>query len=420
MSMHCAREHPGSMRLEPLPSQCLVDRELVVRVLGARPGERVEISLRNAGANGSFFAASATFIADRDGTVDLTAHAPVDGSYRNVHPMGLFWSRVQHAGPPPADVPEDPLTAILTVSAAGRQVVQTIRRVYREDVTSRIIQEDGLVGRFITPTNAGPRPAVLVVGGSGGGLGWSAQVAALLACHGFSTLALSYFGGEGQPSELKHIPLEYFGGAIDWLGKQAEVQNGQIGMLGCSRGGELALLVGAHYPGVRAVVAYVPSVIVGSGYPDGQSPAWTWRDREVPFARDNSGTNAITTHSFYSQLLQRGSVGDLCIEVERIAGPVMLISGRADGVWPSAELADLAVKRMRSAGFPHQLEHLSYEDAGHDIAWPNAPTTMNRFQHPLTGEELDAGGTAEGTAYASRNSWPRMLEFLRSALGLCQ
>jgi dienelactone hydrolase len=405
------------MRLEPLPSQCLVDCELAVRVLGVRPGERVELSLRNLGANGSFFAASATFVADRDGTVDLTSHAPVEGSYRNVHPMGLFWSRVQHAGPPPANVPDDPLTAILTVSAAGRELAHTIRRVYREDVISRIVQEDGLVGRFCTSTHAAePRPTVLVVGGSVGGLTWSAQVAALLACHGFSSLALSYFGGEGQSSELKHIPLEYFGGAIDWLRKQAEVQSGQIGMLGCSRGGELALLVGAHYPAVRAVVAYVPSVIVGSGYPDGQSPAWTWQDREVPFARENSGTSALTTHSFYSQLLQRGSVGDLCIEVERIAGPVMLISGRADGVWPSAELADLAVKRMRSAGFPHQLEHLSYEDAGHDIAWPNAPTTMNRFQHPISGEELDAGGTAEGTAYASRDSWSRMLEFLRSAL----
>jgi hypothetical protein len=114
-------------------------------VLGARPGERVEISLRNAGANGSFFAASATLIADRDGKVDLTTHAPVDGAYRNVHPMGLFWSRLQHAGPPPADVPEDPLTAILTVSAAGQQIVHSIRRVYLEDVTSRIVQE-GLGG----------------------------------------------------------------------------------------------------------------------------------------------------------------------------------------------------------------------------------------------------------------------------------
>lgn len=405
------------MRLEPLPSQCLVDRELAIRLHGMQPGERIELSLRNAGTNNSFFTASATFVADQEGTVDLTAHAPVDGSYQNVHAMGLFWSRVQQSGSPAADVPQDPLTAVLTVSAVGRQqLTHTIRRVYLEGVTSRIVQEDGLVGRYSTPTEGGPRPAVLVVGGSSGALNWSAQAAALLASHGFSTLALAYFGTEGLPSELEHIPLEYFGRAIDWLRKQPQVQDGQIGMVGCSRGGELALLVGSRYPAVRAVVAYAPSAIAGSGYPNRQSPAWTWHGREVPFACSNPVTSAISTHSFYRELLQSGVADNLCIAVERIAGPVMLISGRADGIWPSAELADLAVQRLQSFGFSYRFEHLSYEDAGHDIGWPNAPTTVSRFQHPITGEELEPGGTAEGTYFASQDSWPRMREFLWSAL----
>lgn len=167
---------------------------------------------------------------------------------------------------------------ILTVSAASWQVAYAIRRVYLEGVASRIVQEDGLVGRFFTLASVVPRPAVPVGGGSGGGLAWSVQADALLACHRFSTLVLAYFDAESLPSELRHIPPEYFGEPIEWLRKQPEVGDGQAGMLGRSRGGELALLVGARYPVVG--VAYAPSVIVSSGYPDANLPPGLGRARK--------------------------------------------------------------------------------------------------------------------------------------------
>ena len=96
----------------------------------------------------------------------------------------------------------------------------------------------------------------------------------------------------------------------------------------------------------------------------------------------------------------------------------MLISGRADGICPSTELADLAVKRMRSAGLPHRRKHLSYEDAGHDIGWRNGPTTAARFQHRTTGKALDSGGSVRRAPRASRHSWPRMLDDRCAALGV--
>ena len=44
------------------------------------------------------------------------------------------------------------------------------------------------------------------------------------------------------------------------------------------------------------------------------------------------------------------------------------------------------------------------------------PTTETTFTHPVSGVKSDFGGTARGTAFASSDSWVRMLRFLAEAL----
>ena len=109
-------------------------------------------------------------------------------------------------------------------------------------------------------------------------------------------------------------------------------------------------------------------------------------------------------------------VAKVSIPVERIQGPVLMISGRDDCLWPSTELTEFAVQRFRQKDFPFHFEHLSYPSAGHSIAWPNAPATMLKSKHPVSGEDMDMGGTPEGTAHARQDSWPRVLAFLKNAL----
>jgi dienelactone hydrolase len=104
------------------------------------------------------------------------------------------------------------------------------------------------------------------------------------------------------------------------------------------------------------------------------------------------------------------------IAVEHINGPVLLITGQDDMLWPSTELTEFAVRRFRAKNFPHRVEHLSYPGTGHHIGWPNAVATMTRFAHPVSGEACDLGGSPEATAHARRDSWPRMLSFLRNSL----
>jgi dienelactone hydrolase len=420
------------MHFDPLPSECLVDQTLEIRVRYAHPGELVVLRLCSR-FNEEVLLSEATFRADTFGVIDLCRDAPTEGSYAGTDAMGLFWSR----SPVSAEIESsielpshDPLTSVLIAQSADgrRSASHVIRRVYAGPaVSSRKVTENGLVGKMFEPLSVGPCPALLVVGGSGGGLAWSQEMAALLASHGFAALALAYFAADGLPSTLDRIPLEYFGTALEWIAAQPGVAVGRIGVVGVSRGGELALLLGATFPRIRAVVGYVPSGILWPAYPASGYGAWTVEGHDIPFATTLTyeewdraladGRAREDSFDWYLLPLKDPEyVEKAAIPVERINGPVLMISGADDKLWPSKELTDFAVRRLREKKFPHRFEHLCYESAGHSIAWPNGPTTMLRSVNPVSGEKMDMGGTPEGNARARTDSWPRMLEFLRSAL----
>src|SRR4029079_1946220 len=129
------------------------------------------------------------------------------------------------------------------------------RRAVAADVRMTAVRSDGLVGVFYEPSGGGRHPAVLVLRGCRGGFPPPAGHAGGLASRGYAVLALAYFGVEGLPRALSHIPIEYFGTALRWRERQPSVDPKRIGVLGGSRGAELALLVGVAYPEIRTVVA---------------------------------------------------------------------------------------------------------------------------------------------------------------------
>jgi pimeloyl-ACP methyl ester carboxylesterase len=106
---------------------------------------------------------------------------------------------------------------------------------------------------FIPPESAGiaPFPAVVVLGGSGGG--FNLDKTAVLSRHGFATLALAYFGIPPLPAWLHRIPLDYFEAALVRVGAQPEIDARRVGVLGVSRGAEFALLLAANFPQVVAL-----------------------------------------------------------------------------------------------------------------------------------------------------------------------
>ena len=75
------------------------------------------------------------------------------------------------------------------------------------------------------------------------------------------------------------------------MAKRPEIASGHIGVLGVSRGGELALQLGSMYPQIKTVVAFVPAntrhpACCGGGGRFGfNSAAWTWKGMPLAYLR---------------------------------------------------------------------------------------------------------------------------------------
>jgi len=377
-----------------------------IQVEGLAPGQTVTLRATlqdDMDQKGESYAA---FLADTNGRVDVTTQAPISGTYQIPDPMGLFWSMVpRNPGDPypffVANSDTDPIQVTLTAEINGEQILETqINRIrLQQDVDTVIVGENGPVGTFFVPNGEGPYPTMIVLGGSSGTA--DIRKAALLASHGYATLAEDYFGGPQLPDELSEIPLEYFETTIDWLKSQDKVDVERMGVLGTSKGGELALLLGATFPELRLVIGYVPSGIVYGSLTDttaGVKAAWTYRGNPIPFAVVGDSESMMKA----------------VILVEKINGPVLLISGKDDQIWPSTWLSEIAITRLKEYNHPFPYEHLMYEDAGHLIGLPYWPTTMNQTTQPVTGRRMTFGGSAKGNAHASSDAWIQVLEFLES------
>jgi len=423
-------------RLLASPAAALVDAAVDVRVTGCRPGAAVVVRARVDDPLRGRWQSEATFAADAAGAVDLVSAPPVAGGYAPADPFGLLWSlerdplSVPLAGfAAPSELFDVELAVEVDGAAADRA---RIRRCFTgPDVGRAPVRDHGLVGAFFAPADGTPRPGVLVVGGSDGGL--SEGLAALLASHGFAVLALAYFRAEHLPAELVEIPLEYFEAAIRWLGHRPGVAAGGLGVVGRSRGGELALLLAATFPEITSVVGYVPSGVVHAGIaasPTAGGPprsAWTRGGTPLPFvpppvdgrppgpAAAAPETPLELTPLFLRSLEDRAAVEAAAIPVERIRGPVLLVSGEDDRLWPSPVLAEIAVARLTAHG--RAATHLRYPKAGHMIGPVGLPATANTILHPLRGRALALGGTPAGNAAAAADSWPRVVRFLRASLG---
>ena len=250
-----------------------------------------------------------------------------------------------------------------------------------------------------------------------------------------STLALAYFGIPPLPPWLHRIPLEYFEAAMAWLAAQPEIDCRRMGVLGVSRGAELALLLAATFPQIRSVAAFTPSHVAwaagGREKESGETiPVWTYRGKPIPFAplplrgfmlRSAFPVVAlrrpvIFRHLFRAGMRNQEALRQAAIPVERIQGPVLLVSGGDDHVWPADDMSKAIVARLRENRFPHAVEHLHYPRAGHMLRYPFLPTTSRNSRNAhLRNARFSYGGTPEADAKAQAESWPRTIAFFRES-----
>jgi dienelactone hydrolase len=283
------------------------------------------------------------------------------------------------------------------------------------------IHESGLNGTFRTPDGQGPYPAVLALGGSDGGT--PEYFLDLLVAEGFACLALTYWGTRETKLAFTDIPLELVERGLRWLRDDSRVvvKNGRVGLIGASRGGELALLVAAAYPGlVGPVVAYTPSSVAWVGIdmslpPGTTRSSWTHNGEPLPYVPFPPGVAPVETERGLSLLpmceaglADAAAVQRAAVAIERATGPLLLVSGGDDRVWPTGRMCEQLVERMARHGRAQDVTHLHYPSAGHMLFPYKRPSdTLIPALH------ADLGGNPAADAAAHRAAWPAVVAHLR-------
>lgn len=263
------------------------------------------------------------------------------------------------------------------------------------------VSENGFEG-ILFPGDGRKDKVLIVMSGSDGGMTLSRQEAEFYHRNGIPALSLGLFKTKQTPKELSRVPVEYVEAAIQWL-KQQGYQ--KIGIDGTSKGSEMALLAASMFPDISCVIARVPSHFVSEGLsgsgknkgPSGTS-CWSYRGKELPYAPYRSRKFNILKMLMREKELHiitfnrdKDVTPETLIPIERIQGPVLLLSSMHDEVWPSFESASFMENRLAENGFPFPHKHVAYEHISHamltELPWIYKLAFKSERSHPKECEE---------------------------------
>ncbi len=163
----------------------LVPTELYTLVLERRAVTKASIIKRKS---------EAVFRADQLGNVDLSTSEPVSGSYEGTEPMGLFWSmEITEKSENKGEHYErlSPHQFDFSVWHENTEVAsRSLTKIWHGKEMKVIPVETGqLIGNYYVQEDSKPRPTVIVVSGSEGGI--NDFYASILAGYGFHTFAVA-------------------------------------------------------------------------------------------------------------------------------------------------------------------------------------------------------------------------------------
>lgn len=289
------------------------------------------------------------------------------------------------------------------------------------------IRENALVGEFAALPDTTRHPAVIVLGGFEGGI---PDEAYSFARQGYAALSVAYFGAGNLPKSADLVPVETVSRAVDYLRARPEVDPARIGIVGISKGAELALLGAARDARIKAVAVISPTAYVWfspafDGGPERSS--WTADGGPVPFipldrgaevnlARTYQAGSTFAFRDIYDPSLAAASPrvrASAAIPVERIGGPVLCIAGDADTEWNSAGACTTIAERRRGAHRDGGDVVAIEPKAGHQAALGGRPSPTVISAGRM---KISLGGTVEGNVRGGADAWNRTLSFFARTL----
>ncbi|MFH1643811.1 MAG: acyl-CoA thioesterase/bile acid-CoA:amino acid N-acyltransferase family protein [bacterium] len=424
------------------PDKALLDEAIEISISNLKANEQITIEASCKDKDNNPWISRAMFQADEKGMINIAKQAPISGSYEGIDPMGLFWSMAPTNKDPSKNTFVSQITLNLckiSLSVFSGDKLRAQKTIYRLPVAPNIerkdIREQSIVGTLFYPQNTKNGAGVIVIPGSGGGI--PEYISQLIASHGYTVLALAYFGYKELPKNLSQIPLEYFQNAMHWFKKQPQVDGNKIALMGHSRGAELVLLLSSMFPGEMdaAIVFSAPHLVYGDFLPENKS-AWTYKNKPLPFMPYPSDKEIFEAADEGLITLHKGTIEDpfqdseiflyginkfnnlikeTTIPVENIRCPLLIISGEDDAMWPSAVAGNSIIERLNSKGSKIVKKHIIYPNAGHNLLIIPYVPSIDLPVHIGSGWGL-FGGTPEGNAHAYKESWREELNFLDEVL----
>ncbi|MGH2759152.1 MAG: acyl-CoA thioester hydrolase/BAAT C-terminal domain-containing protein [Actinomycetota bacterium] len=232
-----------------------------------------------------------------------------------------------------------------------------------------------------------------------------------------TAFALGYFGSPGLPRALVEIPIEALRSGVHWF-RERFAEDQPVGVMGSSKGAELALVLGSRLgDAIGRIVAVAPTYVAWYGLDQtdptsGNRSSWTWRGRPVPFLRysvevqPDLGPAGMRVDMCYD--LARYEAPDIeaaTIQVERCHGPILLLSGSDDHMFPAAFFAKRIVERLSSLGRDSDVTSVVYPGAGHAFLHSEFFANVDAGGRPI----WDFGGDPEADKVAATDAWPRIL-----------
>jgi pimeloyl-ACP methyl ester carboxylesterase len=234
--------------------------------------------------------------------------------------------------------------------------------------TQTLPQRHGQVDVALFARDDAKHPLIVGLGGSEGGNPWASErwkkQRERFLGRGYALLALGYFGTPNSPEHLDRISLDGVHAAIMEAAQDPRVDGRCIAVIGGSRGAELALLLASRYPDIRAVVAIVPGSAVFPALTDAMTtPGFSFHDQPLPFVPMTWGATpdllvGNLRGAFETIMRDKAAMQRAAIPVEKINGPVQFVSAAQDEAWPSKEMSDAMMQRLKTHGFRHAAEHL--------------------------------------------------------------
>ncbi len=213
---------------------------------------------------------------------------------------------------------------------------------------------------------------IIFLSGSEGGLRTGKIMGAYYQGLGYSTLALGLFHTKNTSKSLSKVPVEYMERAVDWLKKRGY---SKIVIDGISKGSEYAFYAATVISDIKGVIARVPSYFISEGLtnkmPSGNS-CWSYKGKEISYTsykirRFNKFKSLLMEKQLSLITMNRDKVvtEESVIPVEKIHGAVLLMSTKADTIWPSAAYTEKLLKRFSEKHFPYEVQYLSFQYMSH-------------------------------------------------------